>query len=206
MVQTIITITGASGSGKTTLEKHLESFLGYKRAVSFTTRKPREGEVDGQDYHFVTPHKAVELISGGKAIEHVEVADNFYGVLVDEISSSDVPVVVVVEPKGLLQVYNYCQTHEMNHVCIVLENETSVLVERFIGRYKSKGVSPDEIGYLNQRLANIINVESSWADAIEAAICQPDVRGKYDPENQGRILKQIEDSVAILSGYTREGD
>ena len=51
-----VSIVGASGSGKTTLAKHLLSneLFNLKFSVSSTTRKKREGEIDGKDYHFLS--------------------------------------------------------------------------------------------------------------------------------------------------------
>ncbi len=54
MNKKIIIIAGASASGKDSLAKRfIERFPEYKKSVSFTSRDPREGEIDGKDYHFV---------------------------------------------------------------------------------------------------------------------------------------------------------
>ncbi len=49
----IIIILGESGSGKSTIEKALKSFS-YEKIISYTTREPRNNEIDGADYHFIS--------------------------------------------------------------------------------------------------------------------------------------------------------
>ena len=50
-----------------------------------TTRKPRPGEVNGKQYHFVTPQQFEELIRDGAFIEHAEFSGNFYGTSFDAV-------------------------------------------------------------------------------------------------------------------------
>jgi guanylate kinase len=48
-------------------------------SVSYTTRKPRATEIDGRDYHFITPERFQEMVERGEFLEHAQVYDNFYG-------------------------------------------------------------------------------------------------------------------------------
>ena len=59
----IIALLGASGSGKSEIEKILSSKYGYKKIVSYTTRKPRDGEVYGKDYYFVSNEQFITSLS-----------------------------------------------------------------------------------------------------------------------------------------------
>ncbi|KAL8585050.1 hypothetical protein ACOMHN_043686 [Nucella lapillus] len=76
-----VVISGPSGSGKSTLLTRL--FKDYPDcfafSVSHTTRKPRPGETDGKDYHFVTMEKFEELIAQNGFLEHAKFSDNRYG-------------------------------------------------------------------------------------------------------------------------------
>lgn len=74
-------ITGPSGAGKGTLIKHLqETFPGvFTVSVSATTRPPREGEVDGVHYHFVSLQQFQEWADEGKFLEYNSYADHLYG-------------------------------------------------------------------------------------------------------------------------------
>lgn len=77
----MIVISGPSGSGKTSICRKLLEDPRVQFSVSATTRKPRAGEVDGRDYHFVTPEWFRQQIRAGNFIEHAEVHGNMYGTL-----------------------------------------------------------------------------------------------------------------------------
>lgn len=78
---TSIVICGPSGSGKSTLLKKLqaENKQNFVFTVSHTTRKPRHGDVDGRDYHFVDRKTMQQMIKNGDFIEHTEFSGNLYG-------------------------------------------------------------------------------------------------------------------------------
>lgn len=77
----LLVLSSPSGAGKTTLAKGMLEAEGdrLKVSVSVTTRKPRPGEVDGEDYFFVDHERFVGLRDGGELLEHAEVFGNFYG-------------------------------------------------------------------------------------------------------------------------------
>lgn len=73
-------LSSPSGAGKTTLAKRLMAAdPAVTLSVSATTRAPREGEVDGKDYHFVTRDAFSDMVLKGEMLEHAEVFGNFYG-------------------------------------------------------------------------------------------------------------------------------
>lgn len=76
----IIIINGPSGSGKTTLGDYFKE-LGLREIISTTTRPPRDGEVDGESYHFVTREQFLEQ----DRIEESVYAGNYYGVTRKEV-------------------------------------------------------------------------------------------------------------------------
>lgn len=76
----LIILSSPSGAGKSTLAKRLMAWdptLSF--SVSATTRPPREGEVDGTDYHFMTEAGFKALVADGAMLEHAHVFGNFYG-------------------------------------------------------------------------------------------------------------------------------
>ena len=85
-----IIFSAPSGAGKTTLVRHLmtktELSLGF--SVSATTRGPREGEVDGKDYHFLAPTDFAEKVKNGAFVEYEEVYEGLsYGTLCSEVEN-----------------------------------------------------------------------------------------------------------------------
>ncbi len=102
-------ISAPSGAGKTSLIDALLDKMGEGLAlsVSHTTRQPRPGEVDGQDYHFVDSPAFREMIDAGVFLEHAQVFDNFYGtssLSVEEQLSNSQDVILEIDWQGARQV------------------------------------------------------------------------------------------------------
>ena len=78
----ILIISGLSGSGKDTVINRLKEIttVDFHFVVTCNTRKKREGEIDGKDYHFITREKFIEMINNGEMLEHSEVYDDLKGV------------------------------------------------------------------------------------------------------------------------------
>jgi guanylate kinase len=77
---TLIVVSAPSGAGKTTLCREVRAFLpDLAYSVSYTTRRPRPGEVDGVDFHFVTESAFTELRDAGRFAEWAQVHGNLYG-------------------------------------------------------------------------------------------------------------------------------
>ncbi len=77
---TVLVVCAPSGAGKTTLIKRLrEEFPNFGFSISYTTRAPREGEVDGKDYHFISIKEFKEKRDAGFFAEFARVHGNFYG-------------------------------------------------------------------------------------------------------------------------------
>ena len=73
-------LSAPAGTGKTTLADMLKKeFTSVLTSISFTTRKPREGEVDGVDYNFISREEFLRKIEEGEFLEHVELYGDFYG-------------------------------------------------------------------------------------------------------------------------------
>ena len=76
----ILIISGPSGCGKSTLLKEVYKDIDdYYFSISTTTRAPREGEVNGVDYFFVTKEEFEKDINNGDFLEYAKVHDNYYG-------------------------------------------------------------------------------------------------------------------------------
>jgi guanylate kinase len=104
----IFVITGPSGVGKGTLIRGLlERIPELELSTSATTRKPRPGERDGVDYHFLTAEQFGERVAAGEFVEHATYSGNLYGTLRSELerrAREGNPVVLEIEVQGARQV------------------------------------------------------------------------------------------------------
>lgn len=75
-----VVISGPSGCGKTTICRKLsEKDKEFFYSISCTTRKPREGEINGRDYHFISKEEFEEMIRQNKMLEYARVYEDYYG-------------------------------------------------------------------------------------------------------------------------------
>ncbi len=73
-------VSAPSGAGKTSLVKALmEREPRIRFSVSYTTRAPRQNEIPGRDYHFVSMQRFQEMVAQHEFLEHAQVFDNYYG-------------------------------------------------------------------------------------------------------------------------------
>lgn len=105
----LIVLSGPSGVGKGTVRKALfsQDDIKFEYSISMTTRKPREGEVDGVDYFFKTREEFEALIKQGKLLEYAEFVGNYYGTPVDyvrETIESGRDIFLEIEVQGARQV------------------------------------------------------------------------------------------------------
>lgn len=84
----LLIISAPSGGGKTTLTQNLlAANPNTVRAITCTTRQPREGEQDGVDYYFLDPADFLKRVQAGNFLEHATVYGNSYGTLKSEVLS-----------------------------------------------------------------------------------------------------------------------
>jgi guanylate kinase len=82
----LILISAPSGGGKTTLcQRLLTARPNMSRAITCTTRLPRQGERDGVDYYFLTAESFLKRVHAGNFLEHATVYGNSYGTLKSEV-------------------------------------------------------------------------------------------------------------------------
>lgn len=101
-------VSGPSGSGKTSLCQIARRDLeGLRFSVSFTTRKPRENEVEGVDYYFVSEERFQQMERGSEFLEWAKVYGNFYGTgkrFVQETLAQGRDVLLDIDVQGAHQV------------------------------------------------------------------------------------------------------
>ena len=92
-----IILVGKAASGKDHLRKKFE-LRGFNYAVSYTTRPPREGEVDGKDYFFLTDEEATKMVESNMFYEYVYFNGWLYGTTVEQFYSDDL---FIMTPAGV---------------------------------------------------------------------------------------------------------
>lgn len=120
----VLDLMGPTGGGKDTIlhmAKYQQPEL-FERIVTHTTRKPRPGEIDGVNYHFVDKDKFAKLVRSRQLVEHVYQGDNGYGTSTDALEEalnhSNI-IISRVEPVGYPNLYHFlAREHSRDVACI----------------------------------------------------------------------------------------
>ena len=101
-------VSGFSGAGKGTIMKGLMNrYDNYALSISATTREPREGEVHGREYFFVSEEEFEDMIREDRLIEYARYVDHYYGTPKDYVMSqmeAGKDVILEIEIQGALKV------------------------------------------------------------------------------------------------------
>ncbi|MCL6457150.1 MAG: guanylate kinase [Gorillibacterium sp.] len=106
----LIVFQGPSASGKSSLQAE----LGLPKLITWTSRPPRTGEVDGVDYHFTSREQLTKMHQSGRMLEISEYQGNLYGTSLDAIESTvsaRTPRSVVLDASGSLTVKRLYPDH-----------------------------------------------------------------------------------------------
>lgn len=104
---TVFIISAPSGSGKSTLVSHLMANVpGLMFSISYTTRRPRGAEIEGQNYRFVSRAEFEGMIARGEFLEWAEVFGNYYGThrgILEEARAVGNDLVLDIDVQGAAQ-------------------------------------------------------------------------------------------------------
>ena len=132
----VFVITGPSGVGKGTLiELLLERLPELELSISATTREPRPGEVNGRDYHFLSPEEFRRRLEAGDFLEHASYSGNYYGTLRSEVERRVQrchSVVLEIEVQGARQVRDTLGDDAV--LIFIVPPDEAVLRERLLSR------------------------------------------------------------------------
>ncbi len=159
----LFVVSAPSGVGKTTIIRSILSRTPHLRfSISCTTRSPRTGEVDGQDYHFITRRRFQQGIAAGRFLEWAEVHGNYYGTDAEPIRNwmaEGVDVLLDIDVQGARQVR--C-THPAARTIFILPPSMEALLERLRGR----GTESEEQLARRMRAAQVELGQAPWYDYL----------------------------------------
>jgi guanylate kinase len=183
----LVVISGPSGAGKSTVVRELMQVcpLPLALSISATTRQPRKGEVEGEDYFFLTPEQFDQRRAAGDFLECKEYAGNWYGTLQSQVSAGLAEgkwVLLEIDVEGTLAVLD-----QQPHALTIFVNTASF----------------DE---LRQRLT-LRNTESQEALARRLATAEHELAQKhrYRYEVINRDVRQaVREVCEILQKHAKE--
>jgi guanylate kinase len=159
----LFVVSAPSGAGKSTLLNALRQTPDFVYSVSCTTRVPRPGEVDGEDYHFVTVEEFQQRLAAGDFLEHAQVHDNYYGTLreaVIEQLRAGVDVMLDIDVQGARQVRTDANPEIQTSVADVFIMPPSM--EELRRRLTKRGTETPE--QIETRLRNAATEMEVWRD------------------------------------------
>ncbi|SFE49216.1 guanylate kinase [Peptostreptococcus sp. D1] len=131
----LIVISGPSGAGKGTICKKLvEKHENVNLSVSATTRKPREGEIEGVSYYYKSKSEFENMIDNDEFLEFAKIYENYYGTpkktIFDEINKGN-DVILEIEMQGAMQIK---KSYSEAVFVFILPPSLSELKSRIVGR------------------------------------------------------------------------
>ena len=127
----VVALFGKCAAGKDTIQNWLiATDPNIKKIVSCTTRAPRDYEVDGVDYHFLTTLEFTQKVLDGSMLEAVSFRDNFYGAAIDELDEDKINI-AVFELNGI---HALLDDPRIDVMCIYIDVDDKVRLLRMLNR------------------------------------------------------------------------
>ena len=131
----LFVVSAPSGAGKTSLCRAVTDVVdNLTHSISYTTRRPRPGEVDGRDYYFVSEERFRTMVAAGDFAEHAQVHSNFYGTskrVLQATVHEGMDVILDIDTQGARQIR---QQHGPAVFVFILPPSMAVLEERLRNR------------------------------------------------------------------------
>ncbi len=157
----LLLVSGPSGSGKTTLCRRSADDGLANYAVSCTTRTPRDGETNGEDYFFLSTEEFQQKIADQAFIEYAEVHGNYYGTLKSEVTSNisqgkDVVMDIDVQGAELIRACGDPLIQTALVELFVMPPDEAELLKRLTGR------GTDSQAIIDRRMENSLAEMMQW--------------------------------------------
>lgn len=178
MTGSLFIITAASGTGKTSLVKQLiENTQNLTVSVSHTTRQPRPGEVNGQQYHFTSVDEFKKGIAENQFFEYAEVFGNFYGTSAQKVTAQlaqGMDVILEIDWQGALQVKEQLKDSDTTPIMIfILPPSKEALKERLSNR------GQDSEDVIQTRLAGAVKEMQQYSN-FDYIVINDDFNAAYE--------------------------
>ena len=162
-------VSGFSGAGKGTLMKELlRRYDNYALSISATTRSPREGEVDGREYFFVSKERFQQMIEEGSLVEYAQYVNHYYGTPKEYVMrqmAQGKDVILEIEIQGALKVK---KRFPEALLLFVTPPSAEELCRRMVGR------GTETIEVINARLRRAAE-EASGMEAYDYLLINDDI-------------------------------
>lgn len=171
----ILILSGPSGSGKSTLlSRALKEIDGLVFSISSTTRAPRDGEIDGVHYHFVSEDEFKKGIEAGEFLEWANVHKNFYGTSLTQVKKAlDDGKIVVFD----IDVQGFKLAKEKLAKIITSVFVTTVNKDELKKRLKFRATDSDNV--IENRLLNAVG-EMEHINEYDYLIINDDFQKSYE--------------------------
>jgi guanylate kinase len=159
----LFVVSAPSGAGKTTLCDALRQTPDFVYSVSCTTRGPRAGEIEGEDYQFLSDEEFRRQIKAGEFLEHAQVHEHYYGTLRAPIRSNlekGVDVLIDVDTQGAASIRTYDDPFIRDALCDVFIMPPDL--DELRRRLTKRGTENEE--QIELRLQNAAREMELWRD------------------------------------------
>jgi guanylate kinase len=167
----LFVVSAPSGAGKTTLCESLRQTPNFVYSVSCTTRTPRAGEIDGEDYRFISEEEFRRRIEANEFLEHAKVHDRFYGTLREPILAhlkKGVDVLIDIDTQGAASIRSYQDPFVSQALCdvFIMPPDLDELRRRLTKR------GTETAAQIELRLVNAAREMELWRDYRYTIISQ----------------------------------
>ena len=159
----LFVVSAPSGAGKTTLCDALRQTPDFVYSVSCTTRAPRAGEIEGEDYHFLSEADFLRRLKAGEFLEHAKVHEHYYGTLRAPIRANldeGIDVLIDVDTQGAASIRNYDDRFIRQALCDVFIMPPDL--EELRRRLTKRGTETEQ--QIDLRLTNAAREMELWRD------------------------------------------